>query len=166
VYADSLSWGIIPGTRERLPFEERWPGVMENALNASGHKVRVIEDCMNGRRTVWNDAFKPGRSGLEGIGQRIEVNSPLSLVILMLGTNDFQFRHPHNNVWSASRGIATLVEAIRKAPIEPGVPRPPILIVSPPLIRAPQRERAEKFRGADQRCALDWRRRTSKLRRS
>ena len=25
VYADSLTWGIIPDTRLRLPFEERWP---------------------------------------------------------------------------------------------------------------------------------------------
>ena len=153
VYADSLSWGIIPGTRERLPFGERWPGVMENALNTSGLKARVIEDCLNGRRTVWNDAFKPGRNGLEGIGQRIEVNSPLSLVILMLGTNDFQFSHPHNNAWSAGRGMATLVEAIRKAPIEPGMPVPLILIVCPPLIVNPKGEMAEKFRGGDQRCA-------------
>jgi lysophospholipase L1-like esterase len=152
VYADSLSWGIVPGTRERLPFEERWPGVMENALHASGLKVRVIEDCLNGRRTVWDDAFKPGRNGLEGIGQRIEVNSPLSLVILMLGTNDFQFSHPHNNAWSAGRGIAALVEAIRRAPIEPGMPVPPVMIVCPPLIVEPKGEMAEKFHRGDERC--------------
>ena len=29
VYGDSLTWGIIPNTRERLPFEKRWPGAME-----------------------------------------------------------------------------------------------------------------------------------------
>jgi lysophospholipase L1-like esterase len=29
VYGDSLSWGIVPGERRRLPFEERWPGVLE-----------------------------------------------------------------------------------------------------------------------------------------
>lgn len=33
VYADSLSWGIIPTTRQRLAFDARWPGVMENKLN-------------------------------------------------------------------------------------------------------------------------------------
>ncbi len=153
VYADSLSWGIVPGTRDRLSFDERWPGVMETALNTAGLKARVIEDCLNGRRTVWNDAFKPGRNGLEGLAHRIEVNSPLSLVILMLGTNDFQFSHPHNNSWSASRGITTLVDAIRKAPIEPAMPVPPILIVCPPPIIAPKGEMAEKFHGADQRCA-------------
>jgi hypothetical protein len=34
VYADSLSWGIVPFTRKRLPFDARWPGVMELALLA------------------------------------------------------------------------------------------------------------------------------------
>ena len=36
VYADSLSWGLIPDTRRRLPFDARWPGVMERALVSSG----------------------------------------------------------------------------------------------------------------------------------
>jgi lysophospholipase L1-like esterase len=34
VYSDSLTWGIIPNTRERLAFEDRWPGVMENRLRS------------------------------------------------------------------------------------------------------------------------------------
>ena len=44
VYSGSLSWGIIPTTRNRLPFE-------------------------------------PGRNGLVGLEQRMEINSPLSLVM-------------------------------------------------------------------------------------
>jgi hypothetical protein len=32
VYSNSLSWGIIPTTRQSLAFEHRWPGVMENAF--------------------------------------------------------------------------------------------------------------------------------------
>jgi len=145
VYADSLTWGIIPNTRNRLPFEERWPGVVENKLNASGHRLRLIEDCLNGRRTVWDDPFKPGRKGLAGLAQRIEINSPLSLVILMLGTNDFQFSHPYNDAWSAAQGMARLVNEIRNAPIEPGMPVPPILLVCPPQIRSPRGSMAESF---------------------
>jgi len=75
----------------------------------------------------------------------------LSLVILMLGTNDFQFCHPYNNGWSAAQGIATLVNEIRKAPIEPGMPVPPILIVCPPQIRNPRGPIASKFYGAEER---------------
>jgi lysophospholipase L1-like esterase len=108
---------------------------------------------LNGRRTVWDDPFKPGRKGLEGLAQRIEMHSPLALVILMLGTNDFQFCHPYNNAGSAAQGVAVLVNEIRKAPIEPGMPVPPILVVCPPPIHSPQGVLAEKFSGAEQRCA-------------
>ena len=80
VYSDSLSWGIIPTTRRRLPFDARWPGVMEIALAETHHSVRVIEDCLNGRRTVWEDPFKPGRNGLTGLAQRIEIAPPPILI--------------------------------------------------------------------------------------
>jgi lysophospholipase L1-like esterase len=151
VYADSLSWGIIPTTRNRLPFDARWPGVMENALSQHKVPVRVIEDCLNGRRTVWEDPFKPGRNGLAGLAQRIEIHSPLALVILMLGTNDLQSVHPHNAM-HAAQGIATLVDAIRQAPIEPGMPVPPILVVAPPPIQTPQGPIARKFIGSERKC--------------
>jgi lysophospholipase L1-like esterase len=147
VYADSLSWGIVPNTRRRLDFDARWPGVLENQLEAQGRSVRVIEDCLNGRRTVWDDPFKPGRNGLVGLAQRIEINSPLALVIVMLGTNDFQAMHD-NNAWLSGQGIAALVGAIRQAPIEPGMPVPPILIVAPPPMEEPRGPIAPKFLGA------------------
>jgi lysophospholipase L1-like esterase len=152
VYADSLSWGIVPATRKRLPFDERWPGVMEAALAANGYTVRVIEDCLNGRRTVWEDPFKQGRNGLDGLEQRIEINSPLGLVMLMLGTNDFQSMHPHT-AWHSAQGIGTLVTAIRRAPIEPGMPIPPILVVAPPPIQEPRGPIAAKFMGAAPKAA-------------
>lgn len=152
VYGDSLTWGIVPDTRERFPFEVRWPGVLEIKLNSLGQRVRVLEDSLNGRRTVWEDSFKAGRNGLVGLAQRMEMHSPLALVILMLGTNDFQFSHPHNNAWSAAQGITTLVNEIRRAPIEPGMPVPPILIVAPPPIGVPQGALAPKFAGAEVRC--------------
>jgi len=152
VYSDSLSWGIVPSTRKRQPFEARWPGVMEIALQSQGRSVRVIEDCLNGRRTVWEDTFKPGRNGLTGLAQRIEINSPLDLVMLMLGTNDFQSMHPHNAA-HAAQGIAALIGAIRQAPIEPGMPVPPILVIVPPRILVPRGPIAAKFTGAAEKSA-------------
>ncbi len=147
VYSDSLSWGIVPNTRRRLGFVERWPGAMEDQLIRAGRSVRVIEDCLNGRRTVWEDPFKPGRNGLVGLQQRIEVNSPLALVVLLLGTNDLQSMHTFN-AWHSAQGVATLVRAIRTAPVEPGMPVPPVLIVAPPPVRTPKGAIAPKFEGA------------------
>jgi lysophospholipase L1-like esterase len=124
---------------------------MENTLNTDQHRIRVIEDCLNGRRTVWEDPFKPGRNGLTGLQQRIEICSPLSLVILLLGTNDFQSMH-QNNVYHSAQGIASLVNAIRTAPIEPGMPVPPILVVAPPPVSAAKGAIAAKFEGAELKC--------------
>ncbi len=151
VYSDSLTWGIIPDTRKRLPFAERWPGVLEQQLIAGGANVRVLENCLNGRRTVWEDPYKPGRNGLQGVGQVMEMHSPLTLVILMLGTNDFQSMHPHT-AWHAAQGVAAIIDAMRSAPIEPGMPVPPILLVCPPVIQTPRGAMAAKFAGAGIKC--------------
>lgn len=151
VYADSLTWGIVPGTRQRLPFHARWPGVMEHALTAAGHRVRVIEDCLNGRRTAWDDPFKPGRNGLVGIEQTIEAHSPLAAVVVMLGTNDFQSMHPHT-AWHSAEGVAAVVRAIRRSPIEPGMPVPEVLVVAPPPVGQPRGPIAPKFVGAEAKC--------------
>jgi lysophospholipase L1-like esterase len=151
VYGDSLTWGIVPGSRRRLEFERRWPRVLERALHEGGTRVHVIEDALNGRRTVWDDPFKPGRNGLIGFEQRIEVNSPLSLVILMLGTNDFQSVHSHDASHSA-QGVAALVRAVRRAPIEPGMSVPPVLVVAPPPLGPAAGEMTEKFAGGEARC--------------
>jgi len=152
VYADSLSWGIVPGTRRRLPFDARWPGVMENTLHAWGVAARVFENCLNGRKTAWDDPFKPGRNGVVGLEQVIEMHSPLDLVIVMLGTNDFQVVHAHT-VWHSAQGIGALIEAVRRAPQEPGMPVPPVLIVIPPAIRVPDGPVMPKFLGSEDRCA-------------
>ncbi len=66
----------------------------------------------------------------------------------MLGNNDFQSMHPHN-AWHAAQGIGVLVNAIRTAPIEPGMPVPPVLVVVPPPIRTPRGSLAPKFAGGE-----------------
>ena len=97
---------------------------------------------------MWDDPFKPGRRGIDGLGQRIEVNSPLELVILVLGTNDFQSMHPHS-AWHSAQGVAALVQAIRSAPIEPGMPVPPVLVVAPPPFDDPRGPVGPKFAGGE-----------------
>lgn len=150
IYSDSLTWGIIPNTRSRLPYEKRWPGVFDGTLNELGVNVRVIENCLNGRRTAWPDPFKPGRNGSEHLAQTIEMHSPLKLVIILLGSNDFQCTH-NNNAWLSAQGTAKLINTIRTAPIEPGMPVPQIMIVAPPKIIKPKGAIANKFANAEQR---------------
>jgi len=151
IYSDSLSWGIVPNSRRRLPFEKRWPGVFEQTLIKMGASVRIIENCLNGRRTTWSDPFKEGRDGSQGLAQVIEMHSPLKLVILMLGSNDFQCTH-NNNAWLSAQGTGKLIQIIRGAPIEPGMPIPEIMVVAPPPILEPKGSIARKFEGSEKRC--------------
>lgn len=144
VYSDSATWGIIPGSRNRLPFEKRWPGVLEIALLAAGKNIRIIENCLNGRRTAWSDPFKPGRDGSEHLGQVIEMHSPLSLVLIMLGTNDFQATHQNSAAMSA-QGMAKLVNVIRQAPVEPGMQTPKIMVIAPVITQQAKGAMASKF---------------------
>jgi hypothetical protein len=69
----------------------------------------------------------------------------------MLGTNDFQSMH-ELNAWHSAQGILALVTAIRTAPIEPGMPVPPILVVAPPAIQTPKGPIAPKFEGVERKC--------------
>lgn len=151
VYSDSLTWGIIPDTRKRLPFDQRWPGVCENSLRALGMNVRILENCLNGRRTTWGDPFKPGRDGSEHLAQVIEMHSPLRLVVLMLGTNDFQSTH-NNDAWLSAQGMAKLINIVRQAPIEPGMPIPEIMVIAPPKMVKPKGSIAHKFQKAELRA--------------
>jgi lysophospholipase L1-like esterase len=152
IYSDSLTWGIIPTTRKRLSFDKRWPGIFEKSINQLGANIRIHENCLNGRRTVWSDPFKDGRDGSKGLAQVIEMHSPLALVIIMLGHNDFQCTH-NNSAFLSGQGMATLIDIIRKAPIEPEMPIPEIMVVAPPLISNPQGAIANKFMGAEKRGA-------------
>ena len=95
--------------------------------------------------------LKRGRDGSQGLAQVIEMHSPLKLVILMLGTNDFQESHSNNAKLSA-QGTEILINIIRHAPIEPGMLIPEIMIIAPPTIVEPKGEIANKFDGAEKKC--------------
>ena len=148
VYSDSISWGLIPGTRQRLPITKRWCGIMQTTLSSHGLNIQLAENCLNGRRSAWADPQKDGRNGSIGLAQLIEAHSPLNLVIILLGTNDFQAMH-NADAAACSAAIASLIDIIRNAPIEPGMPVPDILIVCPPAINNPVGELAVKFTGAE-----------------
>ena len=150
IYSDSLTWGIVPDSRKRLSFDKRWPGIFEAHLTAVGRDVKILENCLNGRRTAWSDPFKEGRDGSQGFAQVLEMHAPLSLVIIMLGTNDFQCTH-NNSAWMSGQGMAKLINIVRTAPIEPGMPIPEILIVAPPTMLTPKGVLVRKFVGAQNR---------------
>lgn len=148
-YGDSVSWGIIPGSRQRHAFERRWPGILQGLL---GPKVRVIEECLNGRTTAWDDPFRPNRNGRELLLPVLHSHSPVDLVILFLGTNDLQAVYGVN-AYASSLGAGALVDAIMACRAEPMQTPPSVLLVSPTRIVRPCGTMAEKFRGAEEKSA-------------
>ena len=55
--------------------------------------------------------------------------------------------HEHN-AWHSAQGISAFISAIKRAPIEPGMPEPKILVVAPPAIQKAKDPVASKFEGA------------------
>lgn len=131
-FGDSLTWGAIPGSDERHRFEDRWPNVLEHEL---GEGVRVIENGLNGRTTVHEDDFSPHRNGAGHLPGLLEAHSPLDLVIIMLGTNDLNYRHG-GRAFEAMWGVDRLVEIVLHHPYTRGMDRPGILLVAPPHLRS------------------------------
>ena len=59
-YGDSNTHGADGPTVDRLPPDVRWPGVVAGDLAG---RARVIEEGLNGRTTIWDEPFSPGRNG-------------------------------------------------------------------------------------------------------
>lgn len=148
-YGDSVSWGIIPGTRQRHAFEKRWPGILQGLL---GPKIRVIEECLNGRTTAWDDPFRPNRNGKDQLLPSLQSHAPLDLVILFLGTNDMQTVYGVN-AYASSLGAGVLVDTVLACRAEPMQNPPHVLLVSPPRIIQPCGPMVEKFRDAEEKSA-------------
>lgn len=144
-YGDSNTWGYIPGTGERLPYPVRWTGLLQAAL---GEQCRVIEEGLNGRTTVWDDPFKPGRNGLTSLRPVLDSHAPIDCIILMLGTNDLKhYRATH--AADAARGAALLIETIQRTPCTRTGDAPVILLISPPEIRGLSPSLQLQFRDAE-----------------
>ena len=112
-FGDSLTWGFVAGTWERHAFDIRWPNVLAAGL---GGKVRVVEEGMNGRTTVFPDPTDAAeRNGAVALPMLLTTHQPLDLVIIMLGTNDIKYAN-RCRAFDASMGMARLTEIVQRFP--------------------------------------------------
>lgn len=129
-YGDSNTWGYIPGSGDRFPYSIRWTGILQKRL---GNRYRVIEEGLSGRYTVWNDPFRPGRNGSKLLLPLLESHAPVSLVILMLGTNDV-LHIMENTAYDAALGCSVLIEIVQRSKCGVRGVSPSVLLISPPMI--------------------------------
>ena len=131
-FGDSLTWGFEAGTFKRHAFENRWPNALAAGL---GGTARVIEEGMNGRTTVFPDpTCEAERNGAVALPMLLTTHQPLDLVIIMLGTNDIKFAN-RCRAFDAAMGMERLIKIVKHFDwVTEELPRPEILIVSPPAL--------------------------------
>lgn len=136
-FGDSLTWGFDAATFTRFSSDKRWTGILQEKL---GQEYRIIEEGLNGRTTVYHDVFTP--FGIYGVGAEVlpmilDSHSPIDLVIIMLGSNDFQF-HRQVSVKEAARGAGKCVDQVLTSRANAECAAPKVLLLSPPVFKTPK----------------------------
>ena len=149
-FGDSNTWGYDGESRKRLPWGKRWTSLLQekfdvetakqgiqagnntagqreagNAEHKSGESVRIIEEGLCGRTTIFEDPLRDGRRGTALLPTLLETHDDVDVIVLMLGTNDCK------TVFGASaevigKGIARLLDQIAAY-----APEAKVLLISP-----------------------------------
>jgi lysophospholipase L1-like esterase len=127
-YGDSNTWGYDPESLERFSRDERWPGVLQQAL---GDKYHVIEEGLGGRTTVWDDPIEGYKNGKEYLIPCLATHAPLDLVIILLGTNDLKTRFSVT-AQDIAFGAGVLVDIVNKSGSGRNLKAPKVLLLVPP----------------------------------
>ena len=131
-YGDSNTHGAIGATGLRYPREVRWPGVVARELAGRAH---VVEEGLNGRTTIWDDPFSPGRNGRDYLRPCLDSHAPVAVVVIMLGTNDLKSILRLGPAEIAA-GAGSLVDVARESASGPDGGPPAVLLVAPPPLGA------------------------------
>lgn len=121
-FGDSNTWGLIPGTNKRYTWGERWTSLLQERY---GSEVRVIEEGLCGRTTVFEDELRDGRKGIDTLKVLLESHSPLDAVVIMLGTNDCKSFY-NASAKAIAKGVGRCIEAVKTL-----TPKTKILLISP-----------------------------------
>lgn len=131
-YGDSNTWGYDAKRGARFSESVRWTGLLQEMLGA---KVRIVEEGLNGRTASFPDPLGEGLNAMDHIHACIRSQSPMDLLVIMLGTNDTKSRFGAT-AYNIAQGILQLVRKDRVSLGESYSVDPKILVVCPPVIGA------------------------------
>jgi lysophospholipase L1-like esterase len=147
LYGDSLVWGWIPVENQkdggRYPYKSRIAGIMQKEL---GGNWNLVEEGLNGRTAgidvaFWNfpdiDRDDQNFNGRRTLLPIMWSHEPLSVIIIMLGTNDAR-NFLHQNIDDIERSISTLISLIKSGSREKE--KATIILASPPGARTGKSE--------------------------
>lgn len=135
-FGDSNTWGAVPEEGTRHPEQIRWTGILQREL---GKDYQIIEEGYNGRVSVHNDPVEGRLSGVSYFAPCCDSQSPLDLIILMLGTNDLKARfgvEPRTIAFGFNR----YMDVLKVTPMAGNPPK--VLLASPILIDPSYRDNA------------------------
>ncbi|MFR4560563.1 MAG: GDSL-type esterase/lipase family protein [Flavonifractor plautii] len=117
------------GSLRRFNESERWTCRLQAAL---GEDFLVLEEGLPGRTTVFDDPVEESLSALPYLYPCLMSHAPVSLLVVMLGTNDTKERLGAN-ACAIGKGLRRLVRKAQSIDCWAGG-QPNLLIVAPPAI--------------------------------
>lgn len=88
-FGDSNTHGYCAANLSRYDEDTRWTQLLAKSL---GDGYLVIEEGLSGRTSCFEDPIQEGACGLNYILPCLQTHAPISLLIIMLGTNDTKER--------------------------------------------------------------------------
>lgn len=114
----------------RFNEDERWTRRLQVAL---GEDYLVLEEGLSGRTTVFPDPLHEGLAAIDYIAPCLKSHEPVSLLVIMLGTNDVKERFAAN-AGCIALGMERLVRKAKTVDCWWPGGTPNILVVAPPVI--------------------------------
>lgn len=125
-FGDSNTFGYKPDKSGRFDENIRWTARLQRKL---GENYQIIEEGLCGRTTIFEDALRTGRRGLNMVGTLVETHNPIDIFVVMLGTNDCKTRYGAT-AGIIAKGMGQVIEQAKaKASKEMK-----ILVISPILL--------------------------------
>lgn len=122
-FGDSNTWGYNPDTKDRYPWGIRWTSKLQEKFDES--RVRIIEEGLCGRTTVFDDISRPNRKGVNTLKEIFDKTVDIDSVILMLGTNDCKTYYG-NSEEEIANGVEECLDIILQH-----VSKDKVLLISP-----------------------------------
>ncbi len=89
-YGDSNTWGNSAFSRGRIPFDKQWVNILQTKLD---NEFVIIQEGLPGRIAGDLQADEAWYNGRDVFRALLISHSPLDVIIISLGTNDFQKRY-------------------------------------------------------------------------
>lgn len=118
------------GALARFNENERWTKLLQQKL---GDDYLVVEEGLSGRTTVFTDPCWEGLDALHYLYPCLKSHEPVSLLVIMLGTNDTKERLG-TNAFAIALGMKRLVRKAKTVDCWGPCGTPNILVIAPPPI--------------------------------